>query len=128
MSSYESDTKRSYIYNFAAPAAVGGEVIGVEEATGLNALTPINDIDLLDAFISSAAAAGVELRFFLRKPGKNDTLIGDQNRLRPSVNVERRPGYPLGLAPGLFQIVMRQTAGALSAQTLTLVFDSDLVL
>ena len=67
MSGYDSDTKRSYIYNFAAPAAIGGEVIGVEEATGLNALTPINDIDLLDAFISSAAAAGVELRFFIQE-------------------------------------------------------------
>ena len=61
MSGYDSDTKRSYIYNFAAPGAIGGEVIGVEEATGLNALTPINEIDLLDAFISSAAAVKLKV-------------------------------------------------------------------
>lgn len=128
--SYQSDEQRSYIFNFAAPGALNQPVIAIEEQSTERTLNIINEeVSLLDAFLEDAAANGIKLRFFIRRPISNtdDTLIGDQNRLRPSVNVEVRPGYPIAMAGGQFQLVMVQTAGALTAQAVTLVFDQALV-
>lgn len=113
-------------YNFAAPSGLNVNVTGTDSRTGQEFfnLSQINSI--LQAIVDiNAATVNVKYVFEILRDGYVVYTLYD-NMLKFDLQYIN-PLFPLNMAPGQYQIRMRQTLGTAAARTLTVVYQQRLV-
>ena len=118
--------QRTYSWKFAAAANLNDPVLGVEQETTLDAFSPNQPNILVDAHLEVDHAATIRYKFYIRRADGSQIFIGDQSTFRANFPAQTRPQLPLGVRPGLFQLVAVQTAGALTETTLLTTFQRGL--
>ena len=107
---------------FAAPAALGTAVVGVQQDNSVDLFNFLSPTALLDATHQTDPAVTISYDFGVRR-GTTISIIsttGDMLRAnRPTQGF--RPGFPSKpIMPGQFQFVIIQRAGALTATNIVL--------
>jgi hypothetical protein len=102
---------------FAAPGALGAEVVGTQRDNSVTVQNFQVPTALLDATHETDPAATISYDFGIRR-GTNTTIVSTTAGMlrdnRPTQGL--RPGFPTKqIAPGQFQFVIIQRAGALTA-------------
>ena len=118
--------QRTYSWLFAAAANLNDAVIGVEQETTLDSFSPNQPNILVDAHLEADTPSTIRYKFYIRRADGSQIFIGDQSTFRTSFPAQTRPQLPLGVRPGLFQLVAVQTAGVLTATTLLTTFQRGL--
>ena len=128
MSSQGGLAQRTYAWDFAAAANLKDPVIGVEQETQLDSFSPNQANILMDAHLEADTPSTIRYKFYIKRASGEQIFLGDQSTFRPSFPAQTRPQLPAGIKAGLFQLVVIQTAGALTACTLLTTFRSALSL
>ena len=117
LSRLEQTQVRSEIQiNFAAPAALNTDVVGVDQDTGVNFFQPRGPNTLLDVKHTADPAAGLLFTVFIRRQQLSRARIGTTGDFLVAFNGRIRPNMPKAIRAGFYQWVEQQNAGALTLQ------------
>lgn len=123
-----SIVKSQFILNFPAPGALNQDAVGVEQDIGLTEFRPAIAALLDDITMNPDPAAGLLYSFFTRRLGGNRKRIGTNAQFSTALISSQKVIFPLLVNPGLFNWVMQQTAGALTAQSFVATFNQPLAI
>jgi len=118
MSADQSLVKTTIQMNFAIPAALATDTVGVDAVTGVNQFTPKTRNIIKDTRMAVNAAAGLNFQLLTRRLDEKRKTIGftpdfiTTNVRKPSAIGDAG----LVLNAGFMQFVEQQLAGALTAQ------------
>ena len=109
--------------DFSQPTALNVAVFGKDNETGLDFFNAVSANMMIRIIADIGSAVGYEID--LVKDGKVTRTIPGQF-LSPTLPGPVWPPFPYVVAPGQFQVQIRQTKGALAALTAFIVFDHPL--
>lgn len=112
--------------NFVAPTALNTDTVFTDADTAATFYQPLLPNTIIDFKDLTDPAATINYVVFVRRQDNSRKRVGATGDFLTGFNGVIRPNMPRPLAPGWFQFLEQQTAGALTAQNYLVVFATPL--